>query len=360
MKKKFLSIFMSFVLVASFSGLLNANIALADDSAEQKDSFLSNNTVTIDSPNPDIISSGGPTSVTFSGGHDDPFSSGDRHGWLYVYSGNNPHDSTKQVAKLILISNNFTSNHWSITENLNISAAGSYNICLEAYFHEFQTEPSVSTLLNGLTVTPPGPFLTGISLLTLPNKTQYFIGEDFDKTGLAVKKEYSDGSSITYIPDDDEILGFDSDTAGQKTITVIVESATTDFIVSVLEDYKMIEGANLIYEFKDMVFRSEAPFEKFSCVKIDDEILSDANYTATEGSTVVTVKASYLDTLAAGEHTIDIVSTDGYAETNFTIPDKEVAGATDTGDSAPYAPLGLAVLTLSIAGAVVVLRKRFN
>ncbi|MGN0348382.1 MAG: hypothetical protein ACI4DR_02500, partial [Roseburia sp.] len=45
-----------------------------------------------------------------------------------------------------------------------------------------------------------------------------------------------------------------------------------------------------------------------------------------EGSTVVTLKADYVATLSAGEHTIGIVSTSGTAATTFTVNAKAAVG----------------------------------
>ena len=60
--------------------------------------------------------------------------------------------------------------------------------------------------------------LTGIAYITLPSKTTYKLGESFDKTGLTVSAQYSDGSSK--LISSYTISGFDSTTAGVKTIVV--------------------------------------------------------------------------------------------------------------------------------------------
>ena len=58
-----------------------------------------------------------------------------------------------------------------------------------------------------------------------------------------------------------------------------------------------------------LVFRSTAAFSTFQGVQVDGKTLAKSNYTAEEGSTVVYLKAAYLKTLAAGKHTITIMST---------------------------------------------------
>lgn len=47
------------------------------------------------------------------------------------------------------------------------------------------------------------------------------------------------------------------------------------------------------------------------------------NYEAKSGSTIVTLKSSYLDTLAAGAHSLEILWTDGSASVAFTIQQSE-------------------------------------
>ena len=60
-------------------------------------------------------------------------------------------------------------------------------------------------------------------------------------------------------------------------------------------------------------------FSKFTGVKVDGNLIDKSNYTAKEGSTIITLKASYLNTLSAGTHTVEILWTDDSASTTFTI-----------------------------------------
>lgn len=70
---------------------------------------------------------------------------------------------------------------------------------------------------------------------------------------------------------------------------------------------------------KDLSFRSSAPIESFQKVLVDDKEVAAENYELTEGSTIVTLKASFLNTLGVGEHKLSVVSTTGTAETTFTV-----------------------------------------
>ena len=70
---------------------------------------------------------------------------------------------------------------------------------------------------------------------------------------------------------------------------------------------------------KDLSFRSNAPIKYFQKVLVDDKEVAAENYVLTEGSTIVTLKASFLKTLGVGEHKLSVVSTTGTAETTFTV-----------------------------------------
>lgn len=83
---------------------------------------------------------------------------------------------------------------------------------------------------------------------------------------------------------------------------------------------------------KDLSFRSNAPLKFFQKVLVDDKEVAAENYVLTEGSTIVTLKASFLNTLGVGEHKLSVVSTTGTAETTFTVAEaaKPAPGQTTT------------------------------
>ena len=67
----------------------------------------------------------------------------------------------------------------------------------------------------------------------------------------------------------------------------------------------------------DVVFRSEANVASFVRVEVDNKVVDPANYTVTEGSTIITLKKEFLATLSAGTHTLSIVSKNGTASASF-------------------------------------------
>lgn len=87
-------------------------------------------------------------------------------------------------------------------------------------------------------------------------------------------------------------------------------------------EYKIVEGANSTWTRNtdgSIVIRGNGEISKFKEVRVDGERIDSGNYTVTEGSTVITLKADYLQTLSAGNHSFEIVWTDGSASTNFTV-----------------------------------------
>ena len=82
-----------------------------------------------------------------------------------------------------------------------------------------------------------------------------------------------------------------------------------------------------------LTFTSNAAYKHFQKVQVDDKDLDASNYTVKEGSTIVTLKTSYLETLSVGKHTLAIVSETGTATTEFTI--KAAASANDRNPANP-------------------------
>ena len=79
-----------------------------------------------------------------------------------------------------------------------------------------------------------------------------------------------------------------------------------------------------------LTFTSDAPFEDFIRVELDGKIVDSSNYTVKSGSTIVTLNADYVATLATGEHTLGIVSQGGTATEKFTITQKATETTTTT------------------------------
>lgn len=102
-----------------------------------------------------------------------------------------------------------------------------------------------------------------------------------------------------------------------------------DFVFRYDNEYKVLEGANQtlrINKIKDLIIKIEASFDLFKTngkVYINDELLDENNYTAKEGSTIITLKEDYLKTLSKGTYTLKVTfDDDRYAITNFFIKEE--------------------------------------
>ena len=111
--------------------------------------------------------------------------------------------------------------------------------------------------------------------------------------------------------------------------------AKLDALVKALNAYRITEGSGCSWMHgsdKGLTFAANGPLRKFEGVRIDGKDLDAQCYEAKSGSTIVTLKASYLNTLSVGEHRIDIVFADGEASGEFTVqaettkPDVPVTG----------------------------------
>ena len=103
-----------------------------------------------------------------------------------------------------------------------------------------------------------------------------------------------------------------------------------------------------------LVFRSTAAFSTFQGVQVDGKTLAKSNYTAEEGSTVVYLKAAYLKTLAAGKHTVTILSTAGNTSMDFTVGGKSSSPQTFDAGVGIYAVTAV----LSVTGMAWTAKKR--
>lgn len=102
---------------------------------------------------------------------------------------------------------------------------------------------------------------------------------------------------------------------------------------------------------KALSFTASGDFDKFVGVSVDGKRISDSNYAAKKGSTVIALKTSYLNTLKAGEHTITIHFEDGKAEGTFQILDGKDSTNYDTGDNVHLWTALLFVSLTGLAGA---------
>lgn len=132
--------------------------------------------------------------------------------------------------------------------------------------------------------------------------------------------------------------------------------------------YEVTEGANqkyVITKNSEAKFKINADYSLFDGkVYVDGVLVDSENYTSESGSTIITFKKEYVDSLSAGEHTLKVTFTDGgEATTTFTVAN--VTSEIDnpkTGDNiALYIVTGvLSMIGLAGAGVFAYRRKQTN
>ena len=145
---------------------------------------------------------------------------------------------------------------------------------------------------------------------------------------------------------------------------------TKNIMLTVIDDeqpkpgkYTIIEGDGAEWSKesgKDLSFKSSADKEDFVGVIIDGETIGSDNYVEKDDGTV-TLKESFLETLALGDHTLTIVSADGEATATFTVNAASHEGGTppSVGDSATtFLWITLMAISLSVIAAVVFSGKK--
>ena len=101
--------------------------------------------------------------------------------------------------------------------------------------------------------------------------------------------------------------------------------------------YKIIDGTKSTWNgstTEGLTIRGDGDFAKFTGVRVDGNWIPDAHYEAKSGSTIVTLKPSYLASLPEGEHTVDIMWIDDSASTTFTVAANTAAAQPEL-DSVP-------------------------
>ena len=126
--------------------------------------------------------------------------------------------------------------------------------------------------------------------------------------------------------------------------------------------YDILDGAGSSWAQNtdgSLAIRGSGEISKFREVKVDGVTVDPVNYTVTEGSTIITFKPEYLKSLSAGNHSFELVWTDGTAATNFTVAENadQSAKSPKTGEDFSMA-LCTVLLMISCAGLAGMFAKR--
>lgn len=129
--------------------------------------------------------------------------------------------------------------------------------------------------------------------------------------------------------------------------------------------YEVTEGANQKYTItknEEAKFKINADFRLFDDGKVyvDNELVDPKNYTAESGSTIITLKKEFVDTLSVGEHTLKVLFNDG-GEAIATFNVARVTVPTDnpqTGDNIGFYIISGILSIVGLAGAGIFYRRK--
>lgn len=103
--------------------------------------------------------------------------------------------------------------------------------------------------------------------------------------------------------------------------------------------YNVIDGANGQWTAESgaaLEVRADGEFANFDHVKVDGVRVDEMHYDAREGSTIITLKPSFLSTLSDGVHSLTFAYKDGgEANTNFTVAAKPAVYVPGDADATP-------------------------
>lgn len=113
----------------------------------------------------------------------------------------------------------------------------------------------------------------------------------------------------------------------------IGENITISANFGLISEYTVIEGAGGTWSEEsggNLTMRADGEFDKFQSVQVDGVTVDPIYYTAEQGSTIITLKSEFLQTLTAGTHTLTIFFNDGAASADFVV--KEVQEEENAGN----------------------------
>lgn len=168
----------------------------------------------------------------------------------------------------------------------------------------------------------------------------------------------ADGTGTTY-KEGDFVQNLTTDATGKVTLYAI-------WTKNAPVQYQITSGGNMTMEkgkLTDVKITCSGDLSRFTCLKIDGNEVAKNNYTTASGSTVVTLKKAFLETLGIGTHTVRFEYQDGFAETNLTITGNgTIVNPTKTGDTSNMAPWTILIILggtgAAIGGICAASRKR--
>ena len=259
-----------------------------------------------------------------------------------------------------------TTNYKTITDiDIEVDVKNTFNVITSVPGGNGTITPSKIDVIEGskvkITFTPNTGYMidkvlvNGIEKTVTGNEIEITVDEEktvevsYKKIPFTITVEEVTGATVN--PDGTVTVGYGDNkdftitaNTGYKLVKVLVndvekvldgntlklKNITSNMKIKVVVEkieYKVIEGAEQTYTIKEDTearFRIDADYSLFNNkVYVDNVLVDSSNYTSKSGSTIITLKKEFVDTLSVGEHTLKVVFNDGgEAETTFTIEKK--------------------------------------
>ena len=199
--------------------------------------------------------------------------------------------------------------------------------------------------VDGATITP-----NGVVAVTYGEDKEFTITAN---SGYKLVKVLVDGTDKT------------ADMVGDTLkLTNITSNINLEVVVEKIV-YEVTEGANQKYTItknNEAKFKINADFRLFDDGKvyIDNELVDPENYTAESGSTIITLKKEFVDTLSVGEHTLKVIFNDGgEAITTFNVAREMVpTDNPQTGDNIGFYIISGILSIVGLAGVGIFCRRK--
>lgn len=170
----------------------------------------------------------------------------------------------------------------------------------------------------------------------------------------------------TVEPDDEQAeekilaakAAYDALTDHEKSLVDETSVKKLNALVTALTDYDIVKGDGGKWtqgSSQGLGFTANGAFSKFTMLKVDGKEVDKRYYDAKSGSTIITLKESYLKKLSAGKHTITVVYTNG--ETSGTFQIKSASDVPATGDNSNIL-FWTSSMTISLAALALLLVQR--
>lgn len=108
-----------------------------------------------------------------------------------------------------------------------------------------------------------------------------------------------------------------------KICTICHETVVSEEIAKLphVYSYKLLEGED-VYTMgtkKDITYKIDGDYSLFKGIQLDGKEISQENYTSYKGSTVLTLKSDYLESLTVGQHKINFIFNGHEVKTALTV-----------------------------------------